>query len=412
MLSHRSHCSRSRVPALLLAALVAAGLPAPLLAQDARVSREARLRDMAATFLGGTVGVVEDLFPGEDLDAALLDPLGGGMRDLEQSLGTAVFAVPVAGNIGYVLRPQLYHDLPIVFPPTWRPVSVLVADENRWRYARHDSMVLLQPGEVGARTNMTVIFDTGELLQLDLEEVTGSFGRTRTGRVYIGPEGWLVERIFALMPADVRDRIITAVRGGEVRVSELLADPIAVIREHGAFDALPPEEDDRFARAEAAERAGSLARAALRRGRRAGTGRRLRAPARRPQPRRAPAPAVPDARILAGPGACRRGRAPSTRGSRLRSVRSPGACPRCPRRTPARPRAPRSRPLPPGGAGPAASVPRGLLPTSSSPRTLPTKPTGEPPADGVGPVPRCSFEPVGRARRSLHRSGPAAASGC
>ena len=210
--------------------------------------RASRMRETASRWLSGSADFVEDLLPGEDFDSALLDPVGGGMRDLEQTLGEAVFAVPVAGNIGYVLRPQIYHDLPIIFPPNWNPVSVIIADQARWQHGRQGSVILIQPGEVGARTNMTLVFDTGELLQLDLEEVTGAFGRSRTGRVYIGPQGWLVERVFALMPGDVRDRIVVLIQGGEVKVSQLLSDPIAVIREHGNFDALPPADDDRWRR--------------------------------------------------------------------------------------------------------------------------------------------------------------------
>ena len=228
-------------------AVLLAALGSPVLsAQEG--PRAARLRETAARFLGGTVDAVGDLLPGESLDDALIDPLGGGGHDLEQSLGGAVFAVPVAGSVGYVLRGQLYHDLSIVFPPDWRIVDVMIADDTRWRYARRGSLVVVQPGQIGARTNMTVIFQSGEFLQLDLEEVTGLFGRIRTGRAYIGYESWLVERVFAMMPRQVRDRVVALMESGTVRVSELLADPVAVIRSHGGFDALPPESDDRWDR--------------------------------------------------------------------------------------------------------------------------------------------------------------------
>ena len=396
MLSDTSRPLRSRVWACVLAAvMLATALPAALTAQDARPSRTSRLRDMAATFLGGTAGVVEDLLPGEDVDAALLDPLGGGMRDLEQSLGTALFAVPVAGSIGYILRPQLYHDLPIVFPANWRPVSILVADPNRWRHARHDSMVVLQPGEVGARTNMTVIFETGELLQLDLEEVTGSFGRSRTGRVYIGPEGWLVERIFALMPVDVRDTIIEAIRNGEVRVSELLRDPIAVIRRHGAFDALPPERDDRWVRVRrrAEDHADYLSRYGVVADIPPDPALSEPGPDPEPAPEPAPAPTVPDARIIPLPGA------PDLPGAvdpRLSSPlgplpeglpRAPGGVGALPVPGPGVPRLPPRPVLPPGGVGPV-QPPLGGSPDVIVPEDASDEPTGEPPADGVGPVPR------------------------
>ena len=268
----------------------------PVSTSFAQADRASRMRETASRWLTGSADFVEDLLPGEDIDSALLDPVGGGMRDLEQTLGEAVFAVPVAGNVGYVLRPQIYHDLPIIFPPNWNPVSVIIADESRWAHARQGSVILVQPGEVGARTNMTLVFDTGELLQLDLEEVTGAFGRLRTGRVYIGPQSWLVERIFALMPSDVRDRMVVLIQGGEVKVSQLLSDPIAVIREHGDFDALPPADDDRWRRVR--EQAQAVARLQ----------RDVPAPPPPPEPEvvpevvvEPPPPPVPDARIIPMP---------------------------------------------------------------------------------------------------------------
>ena len=220
----------------------------PVSTSFAQADRASRMRETASRWLTGSADFVEDLLPGEDIDSALLDPVGGGMRDLEQTLGEAVFAVPVAGNVGYVLRPQIYHDLPIIFPPNWNPVSVIIADESRWAHARQGSVILVQPGEVGARTNMTLVFDTGELLQLDLEEVTGAFGRLRTGRVYIGPQSWLVERIFALMPLRRAGPHGGPHPGRRSQGFPTALDPIAVIREHGDFDALPPADDDRWRR--------------------------------------------------------------------------------------------------------------------------------------------------------------------
>ena len=365
---------------VLVAGLAVCLLPLSVYVAEAQQDRASRMRNMAARFLGGTSDVIEDLMPGEDVDAALLDPVGGGMRDLEQSLGEAVFAVPVAGNIGYVLRPQLYHDLPIVFPPHWTLVSVLLADETRWRYARHQSMILVQPGEVGARTNMTLVFQTGELLQLDLEEVTGAFGRARTGRVYIGPEGWLVERVFALMPSGVQERVVAVIRDGTVKVSELLADPIAVIRAHGAFDALPPAQDDRWARLRAqAEEAVDHLRAAA-------------PPAPpvvepEPQPEPEPEPPVrpdppPDARIIPMPSF---GSGPDSDGDP--SVPEDSLR----RGLPPRPRVPPPRPpfnpVPPLVQEGPPMVPRGGSPDVIAPQDDEGLLPVVPPADGVGPMP-------------------------
>jgi hypothetical protein len=105
------------------------------------------------------------------------------------------------------------------------------------------SLVVVQPGEAQARTNLTVVFANGELLQIDLQEITGAWGVERTGRAYIGPESWLVRRIFAMMPADVEARMTELIVSGELPVGALLADPVEAIRRHGAFDALPPPPD-------------------------------------------------------------------------------------------------------------------------------------------------------------------------
>ena len=128
---------------------------------------------------------------------------------------------------------------------------MLLGDETRWRMAQHTNFVVVQPGESEALTNMTVILSSGELLQIDLEEVTGSLGRNRTGRAYIGPEPWLLDRIFALMPRDVRNGMVSSIRDGEVPISQLLADPVATIRAHTDIDALPPPDDGRWDRVRA-----------------------------------------------------------------------------------------------------------------------------------------------------------------
>ena len=44
-----------------------------------------------------------------------------------------------AGNVGYVLRPQIYHDLPIIFPPNWNPVSVITARPGQCKHPCHRS---------------------------------------------------------------------------------------------------------------------------------------------------------------------------------------------------------------------------------------------------------------------------------
>ena len=216
-------------------------------APPAAAQRAALLRQVTADFLDGAVDSLAGPFALEDagLGDALLEPIGGGADDLQQSLGAAVFAVPVAGNIGYVLRAQVFHDLPIVFPADWGIVQVFVGDPSRWRVVQNSSLVVVQPGEPGARTNLNILFSSGELVQIDLEEHTGAYGLFRTGRAYVGPEPWLLDRIFALMPLSVRDRVIDLLASDQLRVGELLADPVEAIRPFDVFSALPPPVEAR-----------------------------------------------------------------------------------------------------------------------------------------------------------------------
>lgn len=228
-----------KLPRLLAPALGALLLLAWSSPGFAQGNRADRLRQAAADFIGAAFTGVSEL-GSPDLSEAVLEPIGGGAEDLQQSLGDAVFAVPVAGNIGYVLRAQVYHDLPIVFPVEWSIVQVFVGDPSRWRVVQNGPLVVVQPGEPGARTNLTVLFASGELVQIDLEELTGAYGLFRTGRAYVGPESWLVDRIFALMPLSVRDSVIDLVVGGQLTVGSLLADPVESIRPFDVFSALPP----------------------------------------------------------------------------------------------------------------------------------------------------------------------------
>jgi len=185
------------------------------------------LAAQAAVLLGGTL----DPAAGPGARVAL----AGGAADLAQSLARAVFAAPVAGSIPYVVRAQVYHDVTLVFPADWTLVQVFVGDPRRWAVTHSGPLVVLKPGEAGARTNLTAVLASGEVLQMDLEEVTGLAGARRTGRVYVGPESWLVDRIFSLLPPDVRRRVAEA----PVSVAQLLADPVAVVGLYGGTGAVP-----------------------------------------------------------------------------------------------------------------------------------------------------------------------------
>ncbi|MYN65578.1 MAG: hypothetical protein F4X11_11195 [Acidobacteria bacterium] len=227
---------------LSLRLILAAALALQSASAAAQGGRAAALRQEASELLGGALETVAGMLPGDAPDPALLDAVDTAF-DVRQRLGNAVFAVPVAGNIGYVLRARVFHDLTIMFPPAWRIAQVFPGDATRWRVTQLSSLVVVQPGEAQARTNLTVVFANGELLQVDLQEITGVWGVERTGRAYIGPESWLVRRIFAMMPADVEARMTGLIVSGELPVGALLADPVEAIRRHGAFDALPPPPD-------------------------------------------------------------------------------------------------------------------------------------------------------------------------
>ena len=152
-----------------------------------------------------------------------------------QYLARAVFSAPVAGSIPYVLHAEVYHDLTIIFPVTWRVVDVHVGDPDRWAVTRVGHLIMLKPGEVGIRTNLTALFDNGDLLQMDLQEVTGLQEPGRTGRAYVGPERWLVDRIFGMLPPIVRTRVARS----PATVAELLADPVTVVGLYGGTGAVP-----------------------------------------------------------------------------------------------------------------------------------------------------------------------------
>ena len=180
----------------------------------------------AAALLGGV------LDPAAERTRA---PIGAGAADPAQSLSRAVFAAPVAGSIPYVVQAQIHHDVTLIFPRGWSLVQVFVGDPRRWAVTRAGSVVVLKPGEAGARTNLTAVLASGEVLQMDLEEVTGVAGARRIGRVYVGPEPWLVDRIFSMLPEAVRTRVADS----PATVAQLLADPVGVVGRYGGTGAVP-----------------------------------------------------------------------------------------------------------------------------------------------------------------------------
>ena len=141
-------------------------------------------------------------------------------------LGRTVFSVPVGGAaMSRAVHAEVRNDVLIILPPQWRVVQAFVGDTGRWRVTTSDSFLIIQPGERGAQTNLTLVLTTGDILQFDLIEVSPYTRIARTGRVYVGPEDWLLDRVFSLLPAGLG----RAVLDSGVSVPDLLEDPARVV---------------------------------------------------------------------------------------------------------------------------------------------------------------------------------------
>ena len=199
------------------AAVAAAAIAVTGVAAAAQVN-PGDLRREAEALLGSALETVTGR---ESVDApAWLPPEIGG------ALSSAVFSVPVGG--GAVSRPvyaEVRNDLVIVLAPQWRIVQALVGDASRWQVTNNEFVLVVKPLERGAQTNLSLVLASGEVLQLDLVEVTPYGDLERVGRVYLGPEPWLLDRVFALLPPGLGPAVLDA----DVSVPDLLADPARVV---------------------------------------------------------------------------------------------------------------------------------------------------------------------------------------
>ena len=213
--SGRSLTALVLAPALVMGALGGAR------AQPAMPDASA-LRAEAERRLGGTLESVAGAPVAPRVPSGPAFP-GAGV------LGDSIFSVPVGG--GAVPRPihaEVLHDVIIVLLPQWNVMQTFVGDPARWRVSHTRSLVIVQPGERGAQTNLSVVLSTGDVLQFDLIEVSPYAGVPRTGRVYVGSEPWLLERVFSLLPIGVGQSILDS----GVSVPDLLADPAGVVYTH------------------------------------------------------------------------------------------------------------------------------------------------------------------------------------
>ena len=175
---------------------------------ELRAEAERRLGATLESVAGGVPLVTGPSFPGASV------------------LGGSIFSIPVGGAaVPRAIHAEVLHDVIIVLLPEWNVMQTFVGDPERWRVTHSQSIVIVQPGERGAQTNLSVVLSTGDVLQFDLIEVTPYAGVLRTGRVYVGSEPWLLDRVFSLLPGGVGPAILDS----GVSVPDLLADPASVV---------------------------------------------------------------------------------------------------------------------------------------------------------------------------------------
>ena len=199
-------------------AAVAAAVALTGAAAAAQVVNPSDLRREAEALLGGALEMVSGRASAADT-AWIPPPVDG-------ALSRAVFSVPVGG--GAVSRPvyaEVRNDLVVVLAPQWRIVQALVGDPSRWQVTNNEYVLVVKPLERGAQTNLSLVLASGEVVQLDVMEVTPYDALERVGRVYLGPEPWLLDRVFALLPPGLGSAILAA----GVSVPDLLADPARVV---------------------------------------------------------------------------------------------------------------------------------------------------------------------------------------
>ena len=206
---------RSAAVRAAAAALLAAALPGvfPSAASAQPLVDAAAMRSEAEQLLGARL---ESLAPGGEA------PPPGPLFPGRAALGATVFALPVGG--GAAARPihaAVRHNVLIQLAPGWDVIQTLVGDTSRWQVTATDSLIIVQPGVRGAETNLSVVLSSGELLQFDLIEVTPYSGIERTGRVYVGPEEWLLDRVFAFLPEGLGEEVLDS----GVSIPDLLEDP-------------------------------------------------------------------------------------------------------------------------------------------------------------------------------------------
>ena len=149
-----------------------------------------------------------------------------------QQLGWTRYLTAVAGRVPTILYTHQSHALALRFPSVWTLIEVQIGDPDSWTLEWRPNLVLVQPAVLGGRTNLTMFFSDGRILQAALVEVSAR-AAGRHGQVYVGPESWLASQLVATLPDRLR------VDAQELALTELLAEPETLVaRPRGYLRAL------------------------------------------------------------------------------------------------------------------------------------------------------------------------------
>ena len=140
-----------------------------------------------------------------------------------QQLGWTRYVTAVAGRLPTVVHTHRGHVLVLRFPAAWTLVDVQIGDPEAWTFSWRSNVVLVQPAAEDARTNLTMIFSDGRILQAAFVEVSERLDAGRHGQIYVGPEPWLAEQLLATVPDRLRPD------AAELQLADLLAEPETLV---------------------------------------------------------------------------------------------------------------------------------------------------------------------------------------
>ena len=154
--------------------------------------------------------------------AVSLDPVAALSAVSAQQPGWTRYLTAVAGRLPTVLYTHQRHALVMRFPSAWTLVEVQIGDPSIWTLAWRPNLVIVQPAVLASRTNLTMIFSDGRILQAALVEVSDT-DSGRHGQVYVGPEPWLASQLVATLPERLRED------ADALELVDLLAQPETLV---------------------------------------------------------------------------------------------------------------------------------------------------------------------------------------